>query len=106
MAMLSRGGTREQLYLAVRLSRILEVQPALPIIIDDSLANFDAPPHLDQSLRILHQLAETHQIFVLTCHGRLVEKVAGLGGGQSQFWRLEQGKFAQSEHEELIKHLG
>lgn len=103
MAMLSRG-TREQLYLAVRLSRILEVQPALPIIIDDSLANFDAP-HLDQSLRILHQLAETHQIFVLTCHGRLVEKVAGLGG-QSQFWRLEQGKFAQSEHEELIKHLG
>ncbi len=42
-------------------------------------------PHLDQSLRILHQLAETHQIFVLTCHGRLVEKVAGLGGANPSF---------------------
>lgn len=101
--MLSRG-TREQLYLSVRLSRILDVQPALPIIIDDSMANFDGP-HLDQSLRILHEVAKTHQIFVLTCHGQLVEKLARLKG-PTQYWKLERGEFAPSGHEELVEHLG
>ncbi len=103
IAMLSRG-TREQLYLSVRLGRILDVQPALPVIIDDSMANFDGP-HLEQSLGVLHELGQTHQVFVLTCHSRLVEKLAAQAG-PVQFWKLEQGQFSLTGYQELTEHLG
>lgn len=101
--MLSRG-TREQLYLSVRLSRIMEIKPNLPIIIDDSFANFDSL-HLEQSIGILTDLSRTHQIFILTCHGELIEEIARLGS-KAQYWKLDQGKLEASDWEGLSSYLG
>ncbi len=100
--MLSRG-TQEQLYLAVRLSRILDIKPPLPVIIDDSLANFDNP-HLGRSLAVLAEVAKTHQIFILTCHPGLLKNVADLGA-EVQYWKLIAGQFSLSNYEELIDYL-
>ncbi len=100
--MLSRG-TQEQLYLAVRLSRILEIEPHLPIIIDDSFANFDSH-HLDQSVHLLAEIAQTHQIFILTCHSRLLENIEQLGS-EVQYWKLAEGRFKASGYKELRDHL-
>lgn len=100
--MLSRG-TQEQLYLSVRLSRIMDIKPCLPIIIDDSFANFDSL-HLHQSIDILSELANTHQIFILTCHGELVEKIAE-AGHKAQYWLLEQGRIRASDCDSLSSHL-
>ncbi|NLJ40852.1 MAG: hypothetical protein GX352_04485, partial [Clostridiales bacterium] len=100
--MLSRG-TREQLYLSVRLSRIMDIKPCLPIIIDDSFANFDSA-HLMQSIKILSELSKTHQIFILTCHSQLVDGINKCGC-ESQYWLLDGGKLSISDHEELTHHL-
>jgi DNA repair exonuclease SbcCD ATPase subunit len=102
IGMLSRG-TQEQLYLAVRLSRIMDIEPCLPIIIDDSFANFDSL-HLHQSIDILSELANTHQIFILTCHGELVEKIAE-ARHRAQYWLLEQGRIRASDCDSLSSHL-
>ena len=100
--MLSRG-TREQLYLSVRLSRIMDIKPNLPIIIDDSFANFDSI-HLSQSIAILSQLAQTHQIFILTCHGELVDEIARLNC-EAQYWRIEKGKLECCNDKDLSEYL-
>ena len=100
--MLSRG-TREQLYLSVRLSRIMDIKPNLPIIIDDSFANFDSL-HLGQSLGILSDLSKTHQIFILTCHGDLVEEIAK-SECKAQYWKLERGTLDASDCEGLSRYL-
>lgn len=100
--MLSRG-TKEQLYLAVRLGRIMDVKPSLPVIIDDSFANFDSR-HMGQSMKILTELAKTHQIFVLTCHKSLLETIANLQS-PTQYWMLRQGEISRSEYGELYQHL-
>ena len=70
---LSRG-TKEQLFLAVRISRIKEIKPSLPVILDDSFVNFDIA-HTKNTVMALVQLAKTHQIFVLTCHATLVQLI-------------------------------
>ena len=98
---LSRG-TCEQLYLSVRLSRILETRPALPVIIDDSFVNFDTS-HTKQVVKILSELSESHQIFILTCHPELVDYVAETI--KAQYWKLESGSFSLSGSKELSKYL-
>lgn len=100
--MLSRG-TREQLYLSVRLSRIMDIRPNLPVIIDDSFANFDCM-HLSQCIGILSQLAQTHQIFILTCHAELVDEIAN-SECEAQYWKIERGKLEISDWEKLSRHL-
>ena len=100
--MLSRG-TREQLYLAVRLSRIMDIKPSLPVIIDDSFANFDSM-HLSQSIEILSQLANTHQIFILTCHGQLVDEIAK-SQCEAQYWKIERGKLELCDCDKLSCYL-
>lgn len=100
--MLSRG-TREQLYLAVRLSRIMDIKPCLPVIIDDSFANFDSI-HLCQSIEILSQLAKSHQIFILTCHGELVDEIAK-SQCEAQYWKIERGRLELSACEKLSSYL-
>ena len=68
-------GTREQLYLAIRLGYIRRYASAaepLPVIMDDVLVNFDD----DRALATLGALAEVAgdvQILFLTCHERRVE---------------------------------
>ncbi|HHX94673.1 MAG TPA: AAA family ATPase [Clostridia bacterium] len=91
---LSRG-TREQLFLSVRLSRIQAIEPPLPVIMDDSMANFD-PSHTRQAMEILAQLSETHQVFLLTCHPELLECIRDIGC-PAQYWSLDRGKINRSQ---------
>ncbi len=100
--MLSRG-TKEQLFLAVRLGRIMEVKPPLPVIIDDSLANFDNI-HMENTIDVLKKLSKTHQIFMLTCHPSVVKCIKDKSLN-AQFWKLEQGIVSPSSSQHLIAHL-
>jgi uncharacterized coiled-coil DUF342 family protein len=99
---LSRG-TREQVFLAVRLGRILEIQPALPVIIDDSLVNFDCA-HLKQALAVIGRLSQTHQVFIMTCHPHLVGMLMD-SGIPGQYWQLEKGRFSTAQGHELKEYL-
>ena len=72
-------GTREQLYLAIRLayiSRYCQESEPLPIVMDDVLVNFD-PHRLRQTIGVLAELAkqESLQIIFLTCHDHVVDAV-------------------------------
>ena len=97
---LSRG-TREQLFLAVRISRIQEIEPPLPVILDDSLVNFDRF-HLESAAQILSRLGKSHQIFLLTCHPHLVKYIHN-STETAQYWHLSQGKFTRTDARKL-KH--
>ncbi|MGH4139843.1 AAA family ATPase [Clostridium sp.] len=99
---LSRG-TKEQLFLAVRISRIKEIMPSLPVILDDSFVNFDIA-HTKNTVKALVKLSKTHQIFVLTCHSTLVELIREQSV-QSQYFRLEKGRFTKSIGEDLSEYL-
>ncbi len=99
---LSRG-TKEQVFLAVRLGRIMDVKPTLPVIIDDSFVNYD-PLHLRQAVSVLSRISRTHQIFLMTCHPHLVGMVAQTNP-VCQYWQLENGRLTKSDEISLMKHL-
>ena len=99
---LSRG-TKEQLFLAVRISRIKEIEPSLPVIFDDSFVNFDIA-HTKNTVKALVALAKSHQIFVLTCHATLVELIMGQAT-EAQYFKLNKGKFTKSKGDSLIEYL-
>lgn len=99
---LSRG-TAEQLFLALRISRIKDIKPSLPVIIDDSLVNFD-DYHLDRSIDLLIDLAETNQIFIMTCHPYFIEKLSKKDT-DLQYWKIKKGEINQSTADKLIKDL-
>ncbi|MBU3146307.1 ATP-binding protein [Clostridium sp. CF012] len=99
---LSRG-TKEQLFLAVRISRIKEIKPCLPVILDDSFVNFDIA-HTKNTVMALEKLAKTHQIFVLTCHATLVELIRAQCK-QAQYFKLDKGKFTKSTGGDLQEYL-
>jgi uncharacterized protein YhaN len=66
---LSRG-TIEQLYLSIRLGLALqygEVFMKLPILLDDSIVNFDEKRAV-AIIKELSKIAGTHQILLFTCH--------------------------------------
>lgn len=86
---LSRA-TAEQLFLAVRLARIERYEEPLPVLLDDSLTNFD-PEHVQRTLDVVGELADEVQVFLLTCHPTLAERVAD--GHDAQYWCLEDGAF-------------
>lgn len=68
-------GTRDQLYLALRLAsieRYLRHNTPIPLIFDDILVNFD-DERARATLEILSQLSEKTQILFFTHHLRLVE---------------------------------
>ena len=68
-------GTRDQLYLALRLAYLdqhLGQGEPLPLIVDDVLVNFD-DTRAKATLTLLGQLAEKTQILFFTHHRRLVE---------------------------------
>jgi uncharacterized protein YhaN len=63
-------GTREQLYLSMRLGLIEEYESRsepLPIVMDDVLVNFD-DPRKARVIEMLKHFAQSRQIIVLTCH--------------------------------------
>lgn len=66
---LSRG-TREQLYLSLRLALAEEIAgkgESVPLFFDDLLVNFDQE-RLDATCEILEQVGQETQIFLFTCH--------------------------------------
>jgi uncharacterized protein YhaN len=99
---LSRG-TKEQLFLAVRISRIKEIKQKLPVILDDSFVNFDIA-HTKNTVKALTELSKTHQIFVLTCHATLVELINSQAQ-LTQYFKLDKGKFTKTSGISLIEYL-
>ena len=99
---LSRG-TREQLFMAIRINRIIDIEPSLPVIIDDSLVNFD-PIHLRNIFDIINNLKDRNQIFYLTCHPEQIEfldeKI-----DKKNYYSLNKGRFERTNKNELIKSL-
>lgn len=67
-------GTREQLYLAIRLAYVLhyctKAEP-LPIVLDDVFANFD-PARTRKTLEALGQITDRVQVLLFTCHPHVV----------------------------------
>lgn len=96
-------GSLEQLFLAVRLSRIKEIKPPLPLVLDDSLVNFDRS-HLYNTAELLAELAAGHQIFILSCHPHLISFISNFTDS-AQYWKLESGSFELSSPLQLISHL-
>ncbi len=77
---LSRG-TREQLYLSVRLGLAAEFArrgTALPLVMDEILVNFD-PDRMAAMARELHEVARDHQVLLFTCHPFVAETVQRAG---------------------------
>jgi len=65
--LLSRG-TRDQVYLAVRLGlvRLLGRQETLPILLDDPLVHFD-PERRRSAMKLLEELSGEHQVLFFSC---------------------------------------
>ncbi|WP_158545265.1 AAA family ATPase [Bremerella cremea] len=75
-------GTREQLYLAIRLAYIrhyCQGAEPLPVLMDDILVNFDDERQV-ATLKVLADFDPEIQIILLTCHQPLVAKVQSLKG--------------------------
>ncbi|WP_083862033.1 AAA family ATPase [Halogeometricum pallidum] len=89
-AELSRA-TAEQLFLAIRLARIRRHESSLPVLLDDSITNFD-PAHHVRTLQTISELADTNQVFLLTCHPELLERV-DTHTDSAQYWSLDDGQF-------------
>ena len=63
-------GTREQVYLALRLAIIDHLdagEERLPLFMDETLVNWDAWRR-DRAFGLLERVAEQRQVFVFTCH--------------------------------------
>jgi len=81
---LSRG-TREQVYLAVRLGLIAEFMgrgTALPLVMDEILVNFD-PERMAAVARELGEFARDHQVLLFTCHPEIAERVQANAPGST-----------------------
>jgi uncharacterized protein YhaN len=103
IGILSRG-TGEQLFLSVRLNRIMEMKEKLPIVLDDPFVNFDSC-HIKNTLKVISELAENNQVFILTCHSELVKLIHEAAGTQVQYWKLARGSFQPSDCHELAHYL-
>lgn len=71
-------GTREQLYLAIRLAYVQQYcqdSEPLPLIMDDILVNFDQQ-RAESTLDVLIELAGEVQVLFLTCHEHIAALVA------------------------------
>jgi uncharacterized protein YhaN len=74
-------GTRDQLYLALRLATLkwrLESSEPLPFIVDDILINFD-DDRARATMEVMSELGEKNQIILFTHHRRIVEIAANIG---------------------------
>lgn len=93
---LSRG-TQEQLFLSVRMSRILDIEPPLPVILDDSLVNFDVQ-HRKKAAEMIDTLSGHNQVFVLTCHPEIVDYIAAQNSSV-QFWAIRNQQIELSDND-------
>lgn len=70
------GGTREQLFLAIRLAMIehfTDLGVELPIVLDDILVNFDEQRTRAAIEELLRKTGDNQQILFFTCHQHLAE---------------------------------
>jgi uncharacterized protein YhaN len=70
-------GTREQLYLAIRLAYVQQYccdSEPLPLVMDDILVNFD-PERSRRTLDVLFELSSKIQVLFLTCHTHTLDLV-------------------------------
>ncbi|MCY3612564.1 MAG: AAA family ATPase [Gemmatimonadetes bacterium] len=75
-------GTREQVYLALRLAIIDHLdagQERLPLFMDETLVNWDAWRR-DRAFGLLERVAEKRQVFVFTCHPAMAAELEDRGG--------------------------
>lgn len=73
-------GTREQLYLAIRMAFIThytEQHEPLPVLMDDCFVNFD-DARTRLALQTLLGWGDSVQTILLSCHGRVVQQLADL----------------------------
>ncbi len=92
---LSRG-TREQLYLALRLAYILDhgaQAEKLPVVMDDILVNFD-DERARRTASALDSFAREHQILFFTCHEKTARLLAETGPDTAGY-RLDRGAFTR-----------
>ncbi|MFC1652130.1 AAA family ATPase [Planctomycetota bacterium] len=69
-------GTRDQLYLALRLATLesrLEASEPMPFIVDDILINFD-DERSNATIKVLAELAKKNQVILFTHHRKIVEE--------------------------------
>ena len=81
------NGTRDQLYLALRLATLewrLESSEPVPFIVDDILINFD-DDRARATLKAMAELAEKNQIILFTHHQRIVETARKANADQRVF---------------------
>jgi hypothetical protein len=69
-------GTRDQLYLSLRLAMCGLMLPDCPVILDDALTNFD-DERMAKALDLLLELSGTRQIILFSCHRREAEYFHG-----------------------------
>ncbi|NCD26210.1 MAG: hypothetical protein EOL86_11560, partial [Deltaproteobacteria bacterium] len=73
------SGTRDQLYLALRLATLEpRGREALPFVVDDILINFDEP-RSEATLKVLAGLAGSMQIILFTHQAHVADMALGLG---------------------------
>ncbi len=92
-------GTREQLYLAIRLAFITyynEHHEPLPVIMDDCFVNFD-DVRARTALRCLTQWPESPQTILFSCHWRTVEALAELAP-EAPVIMITSGETAPARH--------
>lgn len=99
---LSRA-TKEQLFMSLRIARIKQLDAKLPIIIDDSMTNFD-PKHSARMLEIIETIAEDNQVILLTCHPELID-IAENNTEVSQYIGLEDGHFEKYDSPDEVKEI-
>lgn len=100
--LLSRG-TKEQLFLSMRMNRIREYKPSIPVVFDDSFVNFDEKSLYNTGV-IINQISKTNQIFILTCHSRVVDFISKTNKN-AKYLFLDSGKFQETDSRELINKL-
>ena len=74
-------GAREQLYLAMRLAIVNQLDQGrerLPMFIDEALVNWDAARRM-RGFQLLRELSRTRQVFVMTCHEHWAEELTEAG---------------------------
>jgi uncharacterized protein YhaN len=85
------AGTRDQLYLALRLATLkwrLETSEPMPFIVDDILINFD-DDRSTATLSLLSDISKINQVILFTHHGRIVEEAERIKtNGTIQIHRL------------------
>jgi uncharacterized protein YhaN len=80
-------GTRDQLYLALRLATLewrLDSGEPMPFIVDDILINFD-DDRAQATLKAMAELGDRNQVILFTHHRRIVEAARKMDGGKGVF---------------------